>query len=186
VWCVKNKIPQSYQVGSLTVNMLAPGGRPGLKTKAAETGVLLKWATEFCAGPVGSALDAGETLHAAGQCLVEYAQILRDSGFKLSWDTCDRLMFLCLRHLNLMRDYGAELLPKAHMFVHLTQRAVRCGNPRMYSVFKDETLNLVIAKMAAKSHRARWEVGIFQRARLLPCVQKDSSWASFSCCSVGG
>ncbi len=180
IWCVRNKIDQSYQASTITMNMLAPGGRPGLKTKAAETGVLLRWAAEFCSGPVGRALDQGANLSAAGQCLVEYTQILRDSLFRLEWSTCTRLMHLCLRHLHLMLDVGAELLPKGHLFVHLTQRAVRCGSPRFYFVFKDEGLNLVIAGVAAASHRSRWEISIFQRARLLPRVQPNSAWASFA------
>jgi hypothetical protein len=120
--------------------MLAPAGRPGLKTKAAETGVLVRWATDFCSrGRIGHMLDQGERLAAAGKCLVEYVQLLRDSPFVLKWETCDRLMFLCLKHLDLMRDTGQDFLPKSHMFVHLTQRAARYGNPRMYSCFCDET-----------------------------------------------
>jgi hypothetical protein len=125
-------------------------------------------------------LDQGERLAAAGKCLVEYVQLLRDSPFVLKWETCDRLMFLCLKHLDLMRDTGQDFLPKSHMFVHLAQRAARYGNPRMYSCFCDETLNLVIAGMAASSHRLTWEKGIFQRVRLLPTVQKDSSLAAFT------
>jgi hypothetical protein len=161
--------------------MLAPGGRPGLKTKAAETGVLCRWAADFCSpGRPGEKLDQGQNLAAAGECLVEYVQILRDSPFVLKWETCNRLMFLCLKHLSHMKDIGQDFMPKAHMFVHLTQRAARCGNPRMYSCFCDETLNLVIAGMAASSHRANWENGIFQRVRLLPVVQKESSFAAFT------
>ena len=177
IWAWKNNIDHSYQIQDLTAGMLGSGDRPLLKTKAAETAVLMTWATQFCAGNARR-LPNGETFAAAGDCLVEYAKIIKESPCKLSWQTCNQLMYLCLRHLTLMRLTGNMFLPKSHMFVHLTQRCVSHGNPRHYSCFLDEGLNLVLATMAASSHRSTWERGIFQRVRLLPTVCAHSYFAT--------
>jgi hypothetical protein len=178
IWAWKNKIPLSYQISTLTQAMVGSGDSPVLKTKAAETAVLMRWATEFC-DEVGARLPHGEVFSAAGQCLIEYMSILKESPFKLPWATCSRLMFLCLRHLKLMQSTGNRFQPKAHMWVHMTQKCVSQGNPREYSCFLDESLNLVLAGMAASSHRSQWERGIFLRARLLPTVCKDAPFAVF-------
>ncbi len=159
--------------------MLGSTDSPLLKTKAAETGVLMRWATEFCE-EFGGRLPNGNTLAAAGQCLVKYARILKESPFRLSWATCNELMYLCLRHLTLMGSTGHRFLPKAHMFVHMTQRCVTHGNPRHYSTFVDESLNLTLASIASNSHRSTWERGIFQRVRLLPTVSENSYFAALS------
>ncbi len=178
IWAWKNKIPLSYQVNTITIKMLGTGDSPLLKTKAAETAVLMRWASEFC-GQVGARLPNGGTFAAAGQCLIEHSQILKDSPFKLPWATCNRLMYLCLRHLHLMEFTGQRFQPKAHMFVHMTQKCVVQGNPRAYSCFLDESLNLVLAGMAASSHRCQWEQGLFLRARLLPTICKSTPFAVF-------
>eukprot|EP00959_Pyramimonas_sp_CCMP1952_P416758 8731419-Pyramimonas_sp.AAC.1 len=76
-----------------------------------------------------------------------------------------------------MEDAGNEHLPKCHMFVHVTQKIHVQGNPRYYSTFLDESLNLVIANMAAASHKQNWELSIMQRARLLPIVSENAAFA---------
>ena len=174
-------VDQSYQIKSLTVGMVGTNGRPGMKTKAAETGTLVRWACVFCGpGQPGNRLRLGDLLHAAGECLVEYANILKTSSFNIEWDSCNRLLFLLIRHYTLMEETGQEQMPKAHLMAHLTTRIPEQGNPRYYSTFTDETLNLTLAGMASSSHRTTWEEGVFRRVRLLPQVSKVSPFAVFS------
>eukprot|EP00959_Pyramimonas_sp_CCMP1952_P404396 8474233-Pyramimonas_sp.AAC.2 len=71
-----------------------------------------------------------------------------------------------------------EFLPKSHLFVHLTARIPEYGNPRLYSTFLDEGLNLILAGVASASHRCTFERSIFERIRLLPYVQETSAWAA--------
>lgn len=180
-WARENNIELSYQLGSLSPSMVysKKAGHYELKTKAAETGVLLLWAADFCKRRGADAVDFPNksTFAAAGSCLLDYMAIIRGSGVVVPRDDCHRLMFLCLRHLALMEEAGVRHLPKSHMFIHVTQRIPEQGNPRFYSTFLDESLNLVIANMAAASHRSTWEVSVFQRARLLPLVTKNSAFA---------
>eukprot|EP00959_Pyramimonas_sp_CCMP1952_P452369 9466468-Pyramimonas_sp.AAC.1 len=152
--------------------------KPELKTKAAETGILLRWATHYCTKQDGIDFPCRDVLGEAGSSLLEYMDILRNNGLNIEWEDCSQLLYLCLRHLTLMEQAGCEHMPKSHMFVHMTQRIPTQGNPRFYSTFLDETLNLGIAQMAAASHKTNWEESIFQRARLLPLVQKNSAFAA--------
>ena len=172
-WCATNNIELSYQVSTLLPSMLGDDKHPFVKTKAAETGVLLRWATAFC-GKECDKLQGGAMLHAAGDAIVSYISLLRTSEFYVPWDTCQTLLDLCLRHLHLMGELGFSFLPKSHMWVHMTCNIPAHGNPRFYSTFVDESLNLVIARMAAASHRSTWEESIFLRVRLLPHLLHNS------------
>ncbi len=159
--------------------MVGDGTRPLLKTKAAETGVLVQWAVHFVQN-FEKRLRRADLMGAAGECLIDYIAILKRNSFRMPWDECNCLLFQCLRHLNLMNQMSGDFMPKAHMFLHLTRRCVFQGNARMYSCFVDEKLNLALAGIASASHRSTWEVSIFQRIRLLPLVQPNCAFAAFA------
>ncbi len=177
-WCREQNIPLSYQLGQLHHSMVGAPHLPGMKTKAAETGVLMRFCVQFCrVHRTEFCNDDGGALLAAGEALESYMNIIRTSPFKVAVSDCRQLLFLCLRFLTLMQRFGAKDLPKGHLFVHVSKRVRRCGNPRMYSTFWDEGLNLSIATMASSSYRSNWHDAIFTRARLLPHVQKNSVFA---------
>jgi hypothetical protein len=157
--------------------MLMPRSLPGMKTKAAQTGVLLRLATAFCE-EFGEHIQRGALLAEAGRAMLEYMRIIRNNAFRVPWDQCQLLMHLCRRHLALMEACGVKFLPKAHQWVHMTSKVRTCGNPRLYSCFLDEGLNLVLALMAKASHRTRWHLSIFTRVRLLPHVVRTSAFAA--------
>eukprot|EP00959_Pyramimonas_sp_CCMP1952_P171959 3592895-Pyramimonas_sp.AAC.1 len=115
----------------------------------------------------------------AGRCLVDYMDILKHEGRAISRPTCRQLIELAVRHVTLMQEMGANLAPKSHLFVHLTQRILRCGNPRSYSTFLDESLNRVLSEIAASANhsRATWERTIFSRVHLLPHVLPHMAFA---------
>jgi hypothetical protein len=177
-WCADNTIPLSYQLGQLKREMIGAADRPSLKTKAAETGVLLRFCVRFCKEHCAKFNgDEGGALLAAGESIESYMGIIRASPFKVPMKDCRQLLFLCLRFLRLMQRFGAKDMPKGHLFVHVSKRVRICGNPRFYSTFWDEGLNLTISNVASSSHRANWHETIFTRVRLLPHVQKKSSFA---------
>jgi hypothetical protein len=177
-WCHDNSIPLSYQLNQLNLGMIGEPHKPGLKTKAAETGVLMRFCVYLCrehkAKFVG---DEGEALLAAGEALETYMQLIRTSPFKVPVADCRQLLFLCLRFLRIMQRFGTKDMPKGHLFVHVTKRVRRCGNPRFYSTFWDEGLNLTLANVASSSHRNNWHETVFTRVRLLPHVSKKSAFA---------
>eukprot|EP00959_Pyramimonas_sp_CCMP1952_P437449 9158986-Pyramimonas_sp.AAC.1 len=109
-----------------------------MKTKGAETGVMVRWATHF-AGMFADQFDNARELHAAGDALVQYLQIIRDTPREVPFATRHYLLDLCLRHLVIMNDLGLSLQPKSHQFVHLTLAIGVKGNPKYYSTFHDET-----------------------------------------------
>ena len=175
-WCKIKSVPLSYQINHLSMSMISSLERPTLKTKAAETGVLMRFCHAFCKDNEGRFELAG-ILAAAGQCLVDYVDIMKASPFKVPMRECRKLLFHCLRFLTLMQQAGIKDMPKGHLFVHVTKNIPRMGNPKGYSCFWDEGLNLVLSNMASAAHRANWHSSIFLRVRLLPHVLRNAPFA---------
>ncbi len=175
-WCPDSGVDQSYQVNSFSTPMVNAEHLPGLKLKAAEAGVMMRFTVRFCSD-FRTKLPQGHLLHSAGVCLLDYMRTLKEAPQKIGVAQCRELLHLCLRHLHLMQEAGAKNQPKSHLFVHVTKRILRCGNPKGYSTFWDEGLNLVISNMAGAASRNNWHEAIFYRVRLLPHVQKNSAFA---------
>ena len=177
-WCNTNQVPLNYQLNQFTHSMVGQPSQPSLKTKAAETGILMKFCVFFCREHKGKFNDdEGSALLAAGEALQSYMDIVRAAPFRVPVSDCRQLLFLCLRFLRVMQRFGAKNMPKGHLWVHVTKRMRRFGNMRFYHTFWDESLNLTLANMASSSHRQSWHEAIFTRARLLPHVQKNSAFA---------
>ena len=66
-------------------------------------------------------------------------------------------------HVALAKDAGVPMYPKHHLFRHLAAEICRKGNPRFYSTYHDESVNGVIANIAATTHRARLERMTFRK-----------------------
>jgi len=177
VWCQRENVDLSYRIGTLTRKMLGQQHLRDLKTKAAETGVLVRWATDFCARNTAK-FEGARILEEAGRALLSYMDIIRTRGRTIPWSDCQVLLDMCLRHMALMDEVPSPKAPKSHMFAHLTLRIPHWGNPRFYSTFLDESLNLTLAVVAAASHRLTWERSIFDRMRLLPHLERNGAWAA--------
>eukprot|EP00959_Pyramimonas_sp_CCMP1952_P018472 390415-Pyramimonas_sp.AAC.1 len=173
-WYKQQGIPKSDQLGQLTMKMIGKPSKQELKTKAAETGIIVAWAADVARRFAGS-----DRLHVAGCCLVDYMRTLKNHGRILPRATCRELIELSVRHITLMQEAGVKQAPKSHMFVHLTQRILMCGNPRSYATFLDESLNRTLAEIAAAANhsRATWERAIFSRVHLLPHVLPHAAFA---------
>ncbi len=81
-WCSKNNVDLSYQLDQLTMSMTSVPEKPGLKTKAAETGVFMRFCASFCRDFDGKFQYSAELL-AAGECMSQYMQIIRETPFKV-------------------------------------------------------------------------------------------------------
>ena len=93
-----------------------------MKTKAAETGIVLLWTIDL--------LEAHRLRHhhsdmlAAGKALREYVEIIRETPDVVPVATQQRLMDLTVEYLVRSRRAGIADVPKDHMFIHLTKRTV--------------------------------------------------------------
>ena len=93
-----------------------------LKTKAAETGHLMRFALHELAQH-GDEIPCKEELRVAGVALEAYMELLRRSPIALSEEQMQQLVDLAQRHLvNLERAF-VNYVPKHHQFVHLTDRS---------------------------------------------------------------
>ena len=174
-WYSSNDIDHSDRISTLN-GLIGNNAHRDLKTKAHETGVLLDWAFDFCQRHEAG-LPNGSFLKVAGQTLVEYMGLLRSSPKAVPIGVCQTLLDLCLRHVTVAKTAGVNLVPKHHMWIHLTLGIRLTGNPRWFSCFTDESLNAVIATIAQTCHRAHWETKVFQKVRLLPTVEANSVFA---------
>ena len=129
----------------------------GLQAKAAESHGLLKfvlwllekYSDEFEKLPEETSRPLA-ILKAATQAANSMDDIL------LSRMQCQHLMQHYLRFLTLYLKAGGVWRPKCHLPLHLIQRAMVQGDPRLYSTYRDESLNGVIAKIARSAHRSTW------------------------------
>ena len=76
--------------------------------------------------------------------------ILKASPLHVPEDTCQTLLDLALRHLTLCKAANIDMVPKHHMWVHMTLRLRFYGNARAWATFLDESLNLLLANMGAR------------------------------------
>ena len=175
-WYRRKQVPHNRRLTQLTRSMVGNRATHDLKTKGAETGVLVAWATDFATRMV-ERLAFGHDLAAAGGCLVRYMDILCRNCRIMPWSERQALLNECLRHNVLIQQSEGTLTPKHHMWVHLTQ-AANTANPREFATWLDESLNAILSTVAQGAHRTTWEKSIFRRIRLLSLVQPDSYFAT--------
>ena len=149
------------KLNNLTLQMLGGKSKPTLKTKADET----KWLTFFAIDmlskfPVASNKQYKPMLE-AGLELANYIRILDCNPMKLSEAEITNLLECGKRHLLLLEEAGVPYTPKHHLFLHMTVRTARKGNPRFYATFLDESLNGKIAKICRSCHRSKIQGRVF-------------------------
>ena len=177
-WYDKNDIPLSRRVGSLTNGMLGNDNNRVLKTKAIETITLLPWAMDFVRRFVGR-IEKGQFVLKAGECLTEYLKLMRNAPRVVPEPICKRMISLAVQHNQLAAMAGVPMLPKHHIFIHLTPYILYTGNPKYFSNFLDEGLNATIKSIAQCAHRLTWERSIFVHVRLIATVDLS---VPFACC----
>lgn len=167
LWYDDHGIPSNMRLGDLTAKMLGSSNHAELKTKAAETGVLVPWAASLC--EKYDAIAGAEPLLAAGNAYVRYMTVLRESPRSVPQVACQELMHCAVRHLRLLEHADVSFTPKHHLWLHLTAKIPQQGNPKTYATFLDESLNAVLAGIVASVRPgARFEQRVFQRVAMLP------------------
>jgi hypothetical protein len=176
-WFDEAGIPHNRRISDLTLQMLGDqddfniGGDlshhgSSLKTKAAETSVLMDWEVTLLQYH-GQRVASRDELLAGGKALQRWLEITRTDAVALDDGLCQELLDCAQRHLSFCKRAGVKHIPKHHFFAELSSRARFMGNPKTYSCFLDESLNLVLRNVAAASHRAKQEERIFTHFSLL-------------------
>lgn len=176
-WFEEARTPSDRRVATLSLPMLGDrmgctvgGAEPHagcpMRLKGAEMGSLLPWSLALLEQH-GQAVAHRAALLAAGRSLESWLEVTRQSGDVLEMVESQELMDQAARFLANCARAGVHFVPKHHFFAHMSSRARVLGNPKLYSCFKDEALNLTLRTIAENSHRAKQEVRIFTHFHLL-------------------
>ena len=132
-----------------------------MKTKAAETMIVVDWAIDLLDRYTGIPFHA--EMKAAGKALQKWMNIIRSSPTNLSVEDQQHMRDCMQRHLMQAERAQIHFVPKHHFWAHMTVRATWMGNPKAYNTFLDESLNLLLRTVTAASHRANqyWRILYF-------------------------
>ena len=144
--------------------MIATFENPSLHAKAAQSKGLLLWIEhlfekhlpDFNRLRDATMARQGKQLYEAAVSAVRVETAFATSSRVLSRQEVQTSLNAYLRFLRFYSDAGGPLHPKHHFMLHLLQRSVYKGNPRMYTTYRDETFNGMLAKIARSCHRRTW------------------------------
>jgi hypothetical protein len=149
------------EVWNLTLAMLGKKKNPHLSIKAAEAKGLLEFVKERLTIDVPK-LNPGEKMRgllflAGAESAWKVELSLRTTG-SLTYTPAERQQLLTdyTHHVVLFHRAGGLLKPKHHMFFHLILDSSWRGVPSLWTTFRDESLNGVIAGIARSCHRNRF------------------------------
>ena len=144
--------------------------------EAAETGVLLHFAAEL-AWKHRAVATHGQSLAKAGPPLVRYLELMKETPQQVDERTRDIFLECFKTHCIHLEDAAVPFLPKHHMMCHMTLDMCAKGNTRYYSTFLDETLHGMMATVASKAHKLRWEERVYMRLDLQARLRPKGHWA---------
>ena len=148
--------------------MLGKKANPTFKAKAAEALSLLPFLVELLeAHSAKVPLLCCQLLLASAKAAVRFNEILNSNGRVMPRAAQQELLDTYLRHMVFFERAGGRIVPKHHLLIHAIQRVDRLGNPRFYHTFRDESLNSVIAKIAASCHRNNFSEAVFRKWNIL-------------------
>ena len=137
--------------------MLGSRRKPKLRLKAAESWGFLLW-IHHVLPTIAHKLDGdADACAGAAGSLVDWMKILQQHGRELPVSAQESLCACVIKHFSCLELLGVRLMPKHHMWVHLTFSAGRMGNPRFYWTFLDESLNGKLKKILRRCHQAAFE-----------------------------
>ena len=98
-------------------------------------------------------------LRAAGQLLIQFVQIMKDSHGRLTVAEQHRMLSMWKQYMAIMRPYESDT-PKAHLAYHMILRTPVHGNPWMDHTFLDESLNKQLKQCCRMSHQVTFEQSV--------------------------
>lgn len=133
-WCTRTGVPPRDRLNDWTLAMMGsdegcladPGTpHPGtlLKTKAAETGLVMRWALDILrSSPEAQGVPFRGELLQAGAALERFMDLTTAGGRVLSTGERQALMDCAQAHLVYCERAQVHYVPKHHMFMHLAHR----------------------------------------------------------------
>lgn len=154
--------------------MIGPADSPCFSGKGSETHSLLPWVVETFENNVtkfkGLKTDLvveAQLLHAASKAAVRFDDVLKTNTRRLSEATIEQLMTHYLQFASLVERAGGNMVQKHHLMVHCVQNCRVQGNPRMYTTYRSESFNGVLARIARACHRKNWYRTIHHNVSIL-------------------
>ena len=133
----------------------------GFKAKAAEVRGLLgfadhllcKYADKLTQGPNPEKNRMFTMLTHAGKAALGFEQLLISHSRALPDTAAQQLFSAYMRFTAMAYRSGMPTTPKSHLMIHCLQQAKGKGNPRMFSCYRDESLNGIIREIARSVHQ---------------------------------
>lgn len=168
-WFDRTGVPTSKRLSDVTCSMIGhkdkqqreaglPHSGCAMKTKAAETDVVMQWAVDLVRRYPD--IPLGDEVLAAGVALENWMELMRAEPWVLRPSAQQALADASVRHLLHAQRALIEMTPKHNFFAHSSNRLEWMGNPKRYSTFLDESPNLLPRTVTAAAHRVKqsWRV----------------------------
>jgi hypothetical protein len=162
------------EIWQLTEKMLGSRKRPELKAKAAEARGLLEfsvWVLKLLRPTFvsigGIPLQQCDLLIASGEAAFQFDQLLVSNPCDIPRPAIEQLWSTYVRHVAFYRRAGGLYRPKHHLMFHMIKRISSQCNPRFVSMYKDESLNGVIARIGRSVHRTQFGLSVHMKFSVL-------------------
>jgi len=159
------------------MNMLGSQSKPVLAAKAAESKGLLYFAVDLLERHMlqiaelgDDALLKAQLLLSAGRSAVSFETVMNTHSRSFSCDQKNALFHHYHRFVTIYLQAGGQVIPKVHLMYHLIYESERKGNPKFYQTYHDETMNGIVAKIAASCHRLTWARSIMRKFYIRSCI----------------
>lgn len=143
--------------------MLGAEDRPVLGAKAAESHGLLKFVDWLFDrrlvrfnGLVPEKKRKAKSVQESVKAALLLDSIFQKESRTFTRDDSEKAFSAYKRFLSFFLKAGGNHTPKCHFMMRVIQRTQFKGNPRLYSTYRDETFNGLIAKVARSCHRRTW------------------------------
>lgn len=154
--------------------MLGTEDRPALHAKAKESHGLLQFVQSLMTEHLDRFRKLGDDQYRKAKFLKESStaalaldQVFQSQQRTLTRSQLQKAFSSYVRCLAFYLKAGGHLVPKCHFMIHLIQRAQLKGNPRMYTTYRDESFNGLIAKIARSVHRRTWANSVHWKSHWL-------------------
>ena len=81
--------------------------------------------------------------------------------------TAQQMLDAVVKHNTWIERCGFDLKPKNHQLVHFVQRSLHDGAPRLYTTYREESFNGVLARVGRSVHALTWEAGVLYKIAYL-------------------
>ena len=166
------------EVWNVTQKMMGTKKRKTLAVKAAEARGLLEFAAVILEETVPKLKPAER---AQGMLLLESAkagfrfdQLLKTADPLVTVEGQQELLTVYLRHVQFYKMAGGDLIPKHHMMIHMILSSSVLGHPTLYTTYRDESFNGVIARIARACHRNSFGLEVHRKLNVLQELGKAS------------